>query len=266
MDPLVRNNVQVAGRGEPAVIFAHGFGCDLHAWAKVAPAFEDRARVVLFDHVGAGASDRSAYDFTKYGTLHGYAEDVAEIAEALDLKQAIFVGHSVSGMIGMLAAQRVPGRIGAMIMLCPSPCYVDDGAYVGGFSRGDIDDLLEVLDSNFLAWSRSAAPAVMGNADRPELAEGLADSFCRTDPTIAKAFARVTFLSDHRADLPDLQTPTLILQTRQDMIAPMEVGAYMQASLPNSRLVIMEATGHYPHMSAPEETIEAISRYLSEKP
>jgi sigma-B regulation protein RsbQ len=262
LNPVLRNNVLLAGHGEPTIVFSHGFGCDLSAWADVAPAFEPYGRVMLFDHVGCGHSDLSAYDGAKYSNLGGYAQDVVEIATALALKDAVFVGHSVAAMIGMLAAIKAPGLFGKMIMLCPSPCYIDDGAYVGGFSRADIDDLLQVLDSNFLGWSRSTAPAIMGNAGRPELAMALTDSFCRTDPDIARAFARVTFLSDYRASLSLLELPTLILQTRADMIAPVQVGEYLRATLPDSELVLMEATGHCPHMSAPAETIEAIKRYL----
>ena len=253
----------VTGQGERTLVFSHGFGCDLTAWAEVAPAFEAMARVVLFDHVGAGSSDLSAYDFDKYASLHGYAEDVVEIAHALELESAVFVGHSVSAMIGMLAAQKAPGHFSDMVMVCPSPSYINDGDYVGGFSRSDIDDLLDVLESNFLGWSRSTAPAIMANGGRPELGQSLGDSFCRTDPDIAKAFARVTFLSDLRAEVARLTLPTLILQTQADMIAPLEVGAYMHSVLPDSELVVMEATGHCPHMSAPEETIAAIKRHLS---
>ncbi len=262
MNPLTRNNVVVRGQGEPTLVFSHGFGCDLNAWADVAPAFEANARVILFDHVGAGQSDFSAYDFDKYASLHGYAADVVEIARALELEDAVFVGHSVSAMIGMLASQQAPGHFGTMVMVCPSPSYIDDGDYVGGFSRADIDDLLDVLGSNFLGWSRSTAPVIMGNDGRPELGRALGDSFCRTDPDIAKAFARVTFLSDMRAEVARLTLPTLILQTQADMIAPLEVGEYMHATLPDSELVVMQATGHCPHMSAPEETIAAIKRYL----
>ncbi len=255
--------MRVTGSGMRTIVFGHGFGCDLNAWADVAPAFETEARVVLFDHVGAGLSDLSAYDALKYGHLEGYAQDVIEIASALVLQDAVFVGHSVSAMIGMLAAIKAPGLFGAMVMVCPSPRYVDDFPYVGGFSRADIDDLLEVLDANFLDWSRATTPAIMGNAERPELARALGDSFCRTDPTIAKAFARVTFLSDVRASLPLLDLPTLILQTQADMVAPIEVGEYMHVTLPSSELVLMEATGHCPHMSAPGETIATIKRFLA---
>jgi sigma-B regulation protein RsbQ len=262
LNSLLRNNVLISGHGETTIVFSHGFGCDLTAWAEVSPAFNADARVILFDHVGSGHSDLSAYDAAKYASLDGYAQDVVELASDLALKDAVFVGHSVAAMIGMLAAIKAPGLFGRMVMVCPSPRYIDDDDYIGGFSRGDIDDLLQVLDSNFLGWSRATAPAIMGNAERPELSEALSDSFCRTDPDIAKAFARVTFLSDLRASVPLLDLPTLILQTRVDMVAPLQVGEYLRATLPHADLVLMEATGHCPHMSAPEETIAAIKRFL----
>jgi sigma-B regulation protein RsbQ len=263
LNPLLKNNVLVTGDGGGrTIVFSHGFGCDLTTWAAVAPAFQADARVILFDHVGSGRSDLSAYDFDRYSSLQGYADDLVELGAALELKDAIFVGHSVAAMIGMLAALKTPGQFRAMVMVCASPRYIDDGEYVGGFSRSDIDDLLEVLDSNFLAWSRSTAPAVMGNADRPELGRALSDSFCRTAPDIAKAFARATFLCDLRGEVARLDLPTLILQTQADMIAPVQVGEYLHAVLLDSKLVLMAATGHYPHISAPDETITAIKRYL----
>ena len=263
MNPLLRNNVITVGHGEPTIVFSHGFGCDLSAWDHVAPAFQAEARVIRFDHVGCGRSDRSAYDPCKYSSLDGYAKDIVEIVTALELRDAVFVGHSVAAMMGMLAALQAPGRFARIIMLCPSPSYIDDGDYVGGLSRADIDDLLQMLDSNLQGWSRSIAPAMMGNANRPELSRALGDTFCRMDPDIAKIFARVTFLSDLRASLPLLDVPTLILQTQADTVAPVQVGEYMRASLRRSELVLMEATGHCPHMSAPMETITAIKRYLA---
>ncbi len=263
MNPIHRNNVIVAGSGGRAMVFSHGFGCDLSAWGEVAAAFHADAQVVLFDHVGSGRSDLAAYDAEKYASLDGYAQDVVEIATALGLRDAVFVGHSVGAMIGMLAVLRAPGVFGRLVMLCPSPCYIDEGEYVGGFSRADIDDLLEMLDRNFLSWSKSTAPSIMGNSGRPELGEALIESFSRTDPEIAKAFARVTFLSDLRAHLPLVEVPTLILQTKADMIAPVRVGEYLNASLKNSELVLLEATGHCPHMSAADETVAVIKRYLS---
>jgi sigma-B regulation protein RsbQ len=244
------------------MIFAHGFGCDQNMWRYVAPAFADDHRVVLFDHVGAGRSDLSAYDPEHYGSLEGYARDVVEICAALELNDAVFVGHSVSAMIGVLAAARAPERIGALVLVGPSPRYIDEDGYFGGFSPADIDELLASLNSNFLGWSSAMAPVIMGNPDRPELGEELTASFCRTDPDLAERFARVTFLSDNRADLATVRVPTLILQCSEDAIAPPAVGEYVHRSIPGSRLHQLAATGHCPNLSAPEETIAAIRAFL----
>ncbi|MFN3944358.1 MAG: alpha/beta fold hydrolase [Allosphingosinicella sp.] len=262
MDPLVRNNVQVSGRGDPAILFAHGYGCDQNMWRHVAPAFEETHKVVLFDHVGAGRSDASAWDPDKYGSLAGYAGDVVEIGRALGLEGATFVGHSVSAMIGILAAKQAPGMFDRLVLVGPSPCYINDGDYVGGFGRADIEELLQFMDANFLGWSSMLTPQIMGNGDRPELAEELNNSFCRTDPEIAKHFARVTFLSDNRADLEDVPAKALILQCSEDVIAPEAVGRYMHRRLPGSDFVQMKATGHCPNLSAPEETVAAIKAWL----
>ena len=243
-------------------MFAHGFGCDQNMWRFVEPAFESEFRTVLFDHVGAGGSDLKAYDKTKYSTLTGYADDVVEIGRELGLKDAVFVGHSVSSMIGALAAQRAPGMFGKLVMVGPSARYINDGDYVGGFERGDIDSLLETLESNYLGWSSSMAPAIMGAPGQPELGVELTNSFCRTDPEIAKHFARVTFLSDNRADLSRLQTPTLILQCTDDLIAPQAVGDYMKRTIPNATLRLIENTGHCPHLSAPSASRAAVDEFL----
>jgi sigma-B regulation protein RsbQ len=244
------------------MLFAHGFGCDQQMWRLVAPAFEDDHRVVLFDHVGAGGSDQSAYDRRRYDSLDGYAEDILEICRELDLTRVIFVGHSVSAMIGVLAATREPDRFEKLILVGPSPRYLDDGDYGGGFSRADIDELLDSLASNYLGWSSVMAPVIMGNPDRPELGEELTNSFCRSDPEIASHFARVTFLSDNRADLANVKIPTLVLQCSEDAIAPRAVGEYVHAQIPGSRLLILDATGHCPNLSAPAETIAAIRSFL----
>jgi sigma-B regulation protein RsbQ len=258
-----RNNVKVTGpAGARPMIFAHGFGCDQNMWRFVAPAFARDHRVVLFDHVGAGGSDLSAYDSERYGTLAGYADDVVEICEALELEDAVFVGHSVSAMIGALAAARAPGRIGALVMVGPSPRYIDDDGYTGGFSRADIDELLDSLESNFLGWSSQMAPVIMANPERPELGAELTESFCRTDPEIAARFARVTFMSDNRADLAGVRVPTLVLQCSDDAIAPTAVGAYVHREIPGSTFVQLAATGHCPNLSAPEETIAAIRAFV----
>ncbi|WP_432871758.1 alpha/beta fold hydrolase [Microbispora rosea] len=263
MSVKVRNNVRVTGRvdGRP-MVFAHGFGCDQNMWRLVAPAFEDDYRVVLFDYVGSGDSDLSAYSPERYSSLQGYAQDVLDICAELDLTDAVFVGHSVSAMIGALAAIREPARFGALVMVGPSPRYIDDEDYVGGFSATDIEELLESLDSNYLGWSSAMAPVIMGNPERPELGTELTNSFCRTDPDIAKRFATVTFMSDNRADLSRVPARCLILQCSEDVIAPVEVGTYVHKNIPGSELVLMRATGHCPNLSAPEETISAIKAFL----
>ncbi len=246
------------------MVFAHGFGCDSNMWRFVAPAFADRYRTVVFDHVGAGGSDLTAYDPERYSTLDGYARDVVEICEALDLSDAVFVGHSVSAMVGVLAAASAPERIGALVLIGPSPRYIDDGDYAGGFTAQDIDELLASLDSNYLGWSSAMAPVIMGNPDRPELAEELTDSFCRTDPEIQRRFARVTFLSDNRADLGRVTVPALVVQCSDDVIAPDAVGEYVHRQLAGSQFVKLQAVGHCPNLSAPAETIAAISAFLAD--
>jgi sigma-B regulation protein RsbQ len=263
MDILARNNVTVQGpQDAPPMLFAHGFGCDQHMWRHVAPAFAADHRVGLFDHVGAGGSDPAAWDPERYASLDGYATDVLEICAALDLTGVVFVGHSVSAMIGVLAAGREPDRFAKLVLVGPSPRYVDDEGYRGGFSREDIEGLLESLDSNFLGWSSAMAPVIVGNPDRPELGEELTNSFCRTDPEIARHFARVTFLSDNRADLAGVRAAALVLQCADDVIAPAAVGEYVHAQLPGSTLVRMRATGHCPNPSAPDETIAAIRAFV----
>jgi sigma-B regulation protein RsbQ len=261
---LQRNNVTIMGTGTRPMIFAHGYGCDQHMWRLIAPGFADTHRIVLFDHVGAGRSDLSAYSRTRYSTLQGYADDILEICDELQLENAVFVGHSVSAMIGVLAAIKEPERFDSLVLIGPSPRYIDDGGYTGGFTRKDIEELLEFQDSNYLGWASNLGPAIMGNAERPELAAELTNSFCRTDPDIAKQFAAVTFLSDNRADLPKVAPRSLILQCQQDVIAPVAVGEYTHRNLPNSRLVLMNATGHCPHLSAPDETIAAMRAFLEE--
>ena len=243
-------------------MFAHGFGCDQNMWRLVVPAFEKDFRIILFDHVGAGGSDLSAFSKDRYQSLDGYADDVVEIVCELGLKDVIFVGHSVSSMIGVLADAKAPELFEAIVMVGPSPRYIDDGDYLGGFSEGQIEELLTFLDSNHMGWSHAMAPSIMGNADRPELGQELANSFCRTDPEIAKHFARVTFTSDNRADLGKVQARCLILQCSDDVIAPLAVGEYLHRNLPQSKLVVMQATGHCPNLSAPEETIAAIASFV----
>ena len=261
---LVRNNVTVSGDpGGRPMLFAHGFGCDQNMWRFVVPAFQDHYRTVLFDYVGAGESDLSAYDPERYSTLQGYAEDVLDVCEALDLTDVVFVGHSVSAMVGVLAAAAAPERFGALVLIGPSPRYINEDDYVGGFTEEDIEGLLASLDSNYLGWSSAMAPVIMGNPDRPELGAELTASFCRTDPEIQKQFARVTFLADNRADLGRATgVPALVLQCSDDVIAPDTVGRYVHEHLGGSQLVKLRATGHCPNLSAPEETIGAISAFL----
>jgi sigma-B regulation protein RsbQ len=264
MTAVTRNNVVVRGRpdGRP-MVFAHGFGCDQHMWRFVAPAFESTHRVVLFDHLGAGGSDSTAYVPERYASLEGYADDVVEILDELDLTDVVFVGHSVSAMIGVLAARTRPERFGALVLVGPSPRYLDDDGYTGGFTPADIDGLLASLESNYLGWSTAMAPAIMGNADRPQLGAELTESFCRADPAIQARFARATFLSDNRADLAGVHVPTLVLQCADDIIAPDAVGQYVHDQIAGSVLVRMQATGHCPNLSAPAETIEAVEAFLA---
>ena len=264
MDVLARNNVVVGGdpHGQP-MLFAHGFGCDQHMWRFVEPAFAEDHRTIVFDHVGFGRSDLSAHDPDAYASLDGYARDVIEICEALDLADVVFVGHSVSAMIGALAAIQRPDLFSRLVLVGPSPRYIDDDGYIGGFSAADIDELLDSLDSNYLGWSSAMAPVIMGNPDRPELGEELTNSFCRTDPEIARHFAAVTFLSDNRDDLPRVPTPALVVQCSVDAIAPTSVGEYVHANLPDSDYALLQATGHCPNLSAPTELIDVIRSFLT---
>ncbi|HYP91296.1 MAG TPA: alpha/beta hydrolase [Polyangiaceae bacterium] len=265
MSILKRNNVHVAGAGPATVFFAHGFGCDQNMWRLLEPVYAKRYRTVLFDLVGSGASDVSAYDKNKYATLDGYAADVVELVRELAQGPTFIIGHSVSAMIAMLADLKAPGQIAAHLMIGPSPCYINDGDYVGGFTRRDIDSLLDTLESNYLGWASNMAPAIMGAPDQPQLAGELTNSFCRTDPEIAKQFARATFLADNRADLPRLKTPTLIVQCNDDVIAPVSVGQYMHQKLPQSTLAVIDNVGHCPHLSSPSQCSVAIDSFLEKQ-
>lgn len=262
-DILVRNNVKVFGKGKQAMVFAHGFGCDQNMWRFVTPAFEDDYQIVLFDYVGSGKSDIESYNANRYGDLEGYVQDVLDVYKALDLEDAIFVGHSVSSVIGMLASIREPRRFARLILIGPSPCYINEPGYVGGFERADITGLLEVMEKNYIGWANYLAPVVMKNPDQPQLAQELEESFCSTDPKIARRFAEVTFFSDSRKDLAKVKTPSLIMQCSEDAIAPLEVGDYLARHLAQSELQVMKATGHCPHLSHPEETIKIIKEYLA---
>ena len=261
-DVVRRNNVQVFGQGTQPMLFAHGFGCDQNMWRLVSPHFERDYRIVLFDYVGAGKSDVGAWSAARYGSLDGYAQDVLDVVHALDLRDIVYVGHSVSSMVGVLAANREPDRFARLIMVGPSPRYINDAPYVGGFERQDIEGLLEMMDKNFIGWANFLAPAIMKHADRPGLGEELTASFCSTDPVIARRFAEATFFADNRADLASLRVPSLIMQCSDDMVAPLEVGEYLHRELPQSTLRVMKATGHCPHMSEPEETVSLMREFL----
>ncbi|AHG88873.1 alpha/beta hydrolase fold protein [Gemmatirosa kalamazoonensis] len=267
-DVVARNNVKVFGRGTQPMLFAHGFGCDQNMWRFVTPAFENDYRIVLFDYVGSGKSDLSAYDARRYASLDGYADDVLDVVHALDLRDVIFVGHSVSAMVGVLAANREPDRFARLVLIGPSPRYIDDASadYVGGFERSDIEGLLETMDKNYIGWANFLAPAIMKNPDQPELGQELTESFCSTDPVIARRFAEATFFADNRADLARVRVPSLVLQCSDDIIAPLAVGEYLRRELPGSTVRVMHATGHCPHMSAPDETIALIEEYLAAEP
>lgn len=260
---VARNNVTITGTGRP-MVFAHGFGCSQEMWRYVAPEFETDHRVVLFDHVGAGRSDVSAYKPGKYDSLDGYARDVLEILEELDLRDVVFVGHSVSAIIGILAANHDPSRFGALVLVAPSPRYINDEStgYVGGFTSDEIAALLDSLDANHFGWSAAMAPVIMGTAGRTDLDDELTESFCNTDAAIARHFARVTFLSDNRRDLTAVSVPTLVLQCSDDVIAPVSVGEFVAESIPGSTLTQLETTGHCPHMSGPAEVVAAVRHFL----
>jgi sigma-B regulation protein RsbQ len=262
-DVLERNNVRQLGNGRQPMLFAHGFGCDQNMWRFMTPAFEDAYRIVLFDYVGSGTSDVAAYDAARYGTLDGYAADVLDIVHALDLRDVIFVGHSVSGMIGVLAAIQEPNRFAKLVMVGPSPSYLnDETGYRGGFDRSDIEGLFDMMDKNYIGWANFLTPVIMQNDDRPELERELNTSFCSTDPEIARRFAEVTFLSDNRDDLPKLQVPTLVLQSAVDSIAPPQVGEFVADAIPSSTYRLLDTVGHCPHMSHPDTTVAAIREYL----
>jgi len=261
---IKRNNIQIFGEGETPILFAHGFGCDQNMWRFVAPTFFDKYKVILFDYVGSGKSDLNAYNVERYSSLMGYAQDILEICETLSLENLIFAGHSVSGMIGVLASIQNPKIFQKLLLVATSPCYINDeeNNYVGGFEHSDVKDLLDIMEKNYIGWASFMVPLVMKNEDKPELTQELNNSFCSTDPLIANIFAKATFYADNRQDLPKVTIPSLILQCTDDTIAPMEVDYYLNKKLNNSTLEVMKATGHCPHMSHPQETIDLIQQYL----
>lgn len=260
---LKRNNVHVAGRGQQTLLFVNGFGCDQTIWRYLLPALAEQYRLVLFDHVGAGLSDAKAYNPVKYASLQGYADDVLDICQQLGLRDVLLVGHSVGAMIGTLAAIRQPTYFERLLLICPSPCYLNEADYYGGFERADVDNMLSFMERDFVGWADTFAPLIMGNPDRPTLSAELIHSFCQNDPVIAKKFARVTFLSDNRADLSRLRTPCLLVQCAEDLIAPREVGAFLHRAIPDSMLVTLPVSGHCPHVSAPRETLAAMEAYMA---
>ncbi|WP_324670741.1 alpha/beta hydrolase [Hymenobacter sp. GOD-10R] len=262
MDILLRHHVTTYGSGTQPIVFAHGFGTDQHTWRHVAPAFANQYRVILFDWVGAGQSDKSAYDFTRYSSLEGYASDLIELLRELQLPKVIFVGHSVGGMIGLLAAIRAPELFERLVLVAASPCYVNHDNYAGGFEPGDLEELLGFLDRDYRAWSSMLVPSIVGGDMRPELLDELLTSFNSVEHAIARQFARATFLSDHRSDLPKLHVPTLVVQCADDSVAPAAVGEYMHERLAGSALNILDTSGHYPHLNAPVATIAALENYL----
>lgn len=264
MNAAKRNNVKVIGNGEKPMLFAHGYGCDQNMWRYITPAFQNGYKIILFDHIGFGNSDTSTYTKERYASLHGYAADILNVCQELKLQDVIFVGHSVSAIIGVLAAVKEPERFSKLILVSPSPSFINDGDYQGGFTREAIESLIDSLESDYLGWSNTIAPVIMGNPDRPELGQELAQSFCKSNVEIAKDFAHITFLSDHRKDLPHVKTHTLILQCSEDAIAPLTVGEYTNRHIAGSKLSVLEATGHCPNMSSPEETISAMKSFLHE--
>ncbi|KEO74808.1 alpha/beta fold hydrolase [Anditalea andensis] len=259
---IARNNINRIGSGSQTIMFAHGYGCDQHMWRYITPAFEEAYDIILFDHVGSGNSDENEYRFEKYNTLKGYADDIIELCENLELTEVIFVGHSVSSMIGALAAAKRPELFKQLIMIGPSPCYINDDNYYGGFSKEDIDELIDTLESNYLGWSSLITPVIMGNPDKPEFTEELNNSFCRMNPEIAKHFAKVTFLGDNRQDLSKITTPVLIIQCHPDVIAPIKVGQFVYGSVQNGSYKLLEVSGHCPHLTAPDQTIQALKSYI----
>lgn len=264
-DITKRNNIKIIGTGTCPIIMIHGFGCDQNMWRYITPSFQESYKIILLDLVGTGVSDLTAFDAVKYNTLQGYADDIIEICDFLKLKDVVLVGHSVSSMIGALACIKQPDLFVGIIMVGPSPRYINDGDYIGGFEEEDIEDLIEMMDTNYLGWSAATAPAIMGNPENPALGEELTNSFCKTNPSIARHFAHATFYSDNRRDIASLSVPTLILQCSEDIIAPETVGLYMKSVVKNSDYVHLNATGHCPHMSAPVETINAMKKWLTEK-
>ncbi|WP_334063868.1 alpha/beta fold hydrolase [Alteromonas genovensis] len=262
-DIIKRNNVRFFGNGEVTLLLAHGFGCDQRMWDHLIPYLENDYKIVLFDYVGCGQSDLSAFDKKRYSQLSGYAKDVEEICDALSLSNVIFIGHSVSSTIGMHAAIERPDLISKLIMICPSPCFLNlPPDYMGGFEKDDLEELINLMDKNYLGWASYFAPLVVGEGHDESVKQEMEDSFCSTDPSYAKPFAKATFFADDRYLMPKLGTPTLILQSQDDSLASVEVGRYMNKAIEHSKLIVLEAKGHCLHMTTPEQVACAIGEFL----
>ena len=264
MDVLKRNNVKVFGKGDQALLFSHGFGCDQNMWRFITANFVTDYQIIVFDHVGAGHSDLLAYDRVKYDSLSGYANDLLDICQELNLTHATLIGHSVGAMIGILSAIRQPEHFHKLILIGPSPCYLQQEQYYSSFTYKDVEEMLNYMETDYVNWSVTFAEFIMGSTPYPSLIEEMANSFCNTNPEIAKHFARVSFLSDHRSDLTHVKTKTYILQCSDDMIAPEEVGQFMNQKIEGSTLIHLQATGHCPNLSAPLETNAIIEACLAD--
>lgn len=263
MEITKRNNVKIIGKGSQVIMFAHGFGADQNSWKGIIPAFIPDFKIILFDYVGSGNSDIGSYNASRYNNLSGYADDVIDICKALDLEDVIFVGHSVSSMVGVLASLKMPSLFKKIVFIGPSPRYINDEGYYGGMEEPDLEALLEMMDSNYLGWAGNMAPAIVGNADRPEHWENLSASFCATDPNIAKQFARVTFLSDNRKDLPLLKIPSLTIQCRDDILTSETVAKYILKHTPGNKMVLLDSTGHCPHLTDTDNVIKTIKEFIA---
>ncbi|MEW6491595.1 MAG: alpha/beta hydrolase [Cyanobacteriota bacterium] len=259
---MQRNNVQVLGDGPQTIIFAHGFGSDQMAWRHQVATFASDFRIILFDHVGAGKSDFSAYSPRRYSSIYSYADDLLDLCAELKLTKSILVGHSVSGMVSLLAALVEPDCFSQLIFISASPRYLNDVGYYGGFEQSDLDALYEAMSTNYYAWASGFAPIAMATQDKPELAKEFANTLAAIRPDIAQAVSRVIFQSDHRAELPRLKIPTVILQASDDIAVPPEVGQYMANVIPHSKLIKINAKGHLPHLSAPDVVTSAIAECL----
>lgn len=264
-DIIRRNNVQITGTGQQVMLMAHGFGCNQLMWRFLTPHLSSQYKLVLFDYVGSGASNLAAYSRQKYADLDGYAQDIVDICTSLDLHDVVLVGHSVSSIISLLAARQIPQRIHSIVMVCPSPCFLNDPPeYMGGFNKADLTELIDLMDKNYIGWAQYLAPLVAGNAEQDFVSAELAESFCSTNPISAKNFAKATFFSDYRALLPQNTHPVLLLQSQTDALAALCVGEYMHKQTPNSVLQVVEAKGHCLHMTHPQQVAAHIVQFMQQ--